>query len=81
MSETWYEVSKYGWRVYTVEVEKSTDMLLIIKGRRVAKHSQYTDYLPTMGEARRFLRGICENQIRYHRGELEKAEAALKELG
>ena len=48
---TWWLVSRYSQEPCDVEVESSTDAMLVIKGHRTKMHADYENYFPTREEA------------------------------
>ncbi len=81
--ETWYEVSNGS--IAPVQVSKVTEKQLVIvgyKGRlnRVALHSQWTHYYPTLLEAVQYLQRQHQNSIESYRRNLERVEQALARL-
>jgi hypothetical protein len=52
----YYEVESY-WspKISCIEVEKETDVSIWVKGRRLAKRSEYRSYFPSFEAAKAFL--------------------------
>ena len=79
MAETWYKTSKFDWEIKPIEVAKSTQVSIILKGgRRLAKHTEYGHYFPTLQDAKVHQTERCQNAIKALRKQLEIAESALK---
>ena len=77
MSETWFNVRKYGNKIEPVSVERSTASSVWIGGRRNARDSEWDSYFPSWTEAHSYLLQRAEVNLDRVRRSLQVAQSEL----
>lgn len=77
---TWFKAGQYGNRIERVEIEKSTDSSVWIKGRRNAIKSSYENYFKSFDEAKSFLLRKFEIKLETYTRYADEAKINLAEI-
>ena len=77
MSETWWKVNGWDYRIERVFADKSSEKCVWIEGQRINVRSQWDNYFSTYAKARQY---IIDGARRQHESATRSLEIASKEL-